>query len=193
MNSKLCQKRPIKIFQKDTCEVAEGCDDWTNIAVHDITNSKIIVQIPTNNEATIFCDNKAKQNIHIPAAALVTLPIHCQLVTESFIVERLSFRHLFSHETNELEEELDLQVKKAILTASPAKVIDNFMETMGESLEKLKLDNENLGKDIQAQKVGYNTKWKQVSGGMTAWEQILMWSLTGVAIGLTMLLGVCVL
>ena len=28
---------------------------------------------------------------------------------------------------------------------------------------------------------------------MTAWEQILMWSLTGVAIGLTILLGVCVL
>ena len=97
LNSKLCQKRPIKIFQKDTCEAAEGCDDWTNIVVHDITNTKIIVQTPTNNDAMIFCDNKAKQNIHIPAAALVTLPIHCQLVTESFVVERLSFRHLFSH------------------------------------------------------------------------------------------------
>ena len=80
-----------------------------------------------------------------------------------------------------------------ILTASPAKIIDNFMVEMGESLEKLKSDNENLGKDIQAQKLGYDTKWKQVSGGITAWEQILMWSLTGVAIGLTILLGVCML
>ena len=104
--------------------------------VHDITKSKIIVQTPTNNDATIYCDNRQKQTIHIPAAALVTLPIHCQLVTDSFVVERLSFRHLFSHETNEVQEELDLQVEKAILTASPAKIVDNFMVEMGESLEK---------------------------------------------------------
>ena len=118
---------------------------------------------------------------------------HCQLVTDSFVVERLSFRHLFSHETNEVEDELDLQVKKVILTASPAKIIDNFMVEMGESLDKLKTENENLGKDIQAQKIGYDTKWKEVTEGMTAWEQILMWSLTGVAMGLAITLGVCVL
>ena len=67
------------------------------------------------------------------------------------------------------------------------------MQSMGDSLEQLKLDNENLGRGIHSQKVGYDEKWKQVSSGMTAWEQILMWSLTGVAIGLTILLGVCVL
>ena len=37
------------------------------------------------------------------------------------------------------------------------------------------------------------TKWKEVTCGMTAWEQILMWSLTGVAMGLTITLGVCML
>ena len=44
------------------------------------------------------------------------------------------------------------------MTASPVKIIDNFMVKLGESLEKLKIDNENLGKDIQAQKL--DTKWK---------------------------------
>ena len=168
LNSKLCQKRPIKIFQTDTCQRTEECDKWTNIVVHDITNTKIIVQTPKSNDATISCDRKQKQIVHIPAVALVTLPIHCQLETDSFVVARLSFRHLFSHETNDIEEELDLQVEEAILTASPAKVIDNFMQSMGDSLDKLKTDNENLGRDIQSQKVGYDEKWKQVSGGMTA-------------------------
>ena len=193
LNSKLCQKRPIKIFPTDTCQRADECDEWTAIVVHDITNTKIIVQTPKSNDATISCDRKQNQIMHIPAVALVTLPIHCQLVTDSFVVSRLSFRHLFSHESNDIEDDVDLHVEEAILTASPAKVIDNFMQSMGDSLEQLKLDNENLGKDIHSQKVGYDEKWKQVSGGMTAWEQILMWSLTGVALGLTILLGVCVL
>ena len=66
MNSKLCQKRPIKIFSKDTCDANEECDDWTDIVVHDITNWKFIIQTPTTNEATVYCDNKKKKTIHVP-------------------------------------------------------------------------------------------------------------------------------
>ena len=51
LNSKLCQKRPIKIFPTDTCQRAEECDEWTAIVVHDITNTKIIVQTPKSNDA----------------------------------------------------------------------------------------------------------------------------------------------
>ena len=61
-NALICQKREIKIMPKLDCSIErENCDVWTTDAVHDVSNSQLMIVLEREMNATLTCDGVKSQ------------------------------------------------------------------------------------------------------------------------------------
>ena len=112
-NSIICQKREIMILPKVGCSLKQNnCDVWAADAVHDITNSKILISL-RNETNTLSCDNVDTQIIILPRKAMITLGIHCQLQTLTFLISKLSYRHLRELDSESTGQVIDLDLEQS--------------------------------------------------------------------------------
>ena len=93
-NSIICNKKEIMILAKVGCSLKQNnCADWAADTVNDIKNSKILNSLLNETNTTLSCDNADTQIIVLPRKAMITLGIHCQLQTLTFLISKLSYRH----------------------------------------------------------------------------------------------------
>lgn len=184
----ICQKREITIMPKVGCSLKRNnCDEWTDIVVHDITNSQILIILQNETRATLKCDEKKPEFATLPKRAVLNLDVHCQLETDSFLVSKLSYRHLRDLEYEEESSVINLELEHSALhvdkTADLA--ISNIMKGHSGNITELIKRNELIRKQIDAEKIASNRRWAQASGGMYPWEQIVLWCMiAGLSVGL---------
>ena len=89
---KIWQKREIRISPKLGCK--KNCKTWATEVIHDLTNSQISIYLENDMDATLACDEEKYTAVSLPRRAMLTLNVHCSLTADSFMMSKLSYRHL---------------------------------------------------------------------------------------------------
>ena len=179
-NSIICQKREIMILPKVGCSLKQNnCDEC---AVHDITNSKILISLRNETNATLSCDNADTQKIVLPRKTMITLGIHCQLQTLTFLITKLSYRHLRELDLESTGQVIDLDLEhEALMYDMNADVaISKKIEGHSGNITELMRRNEEIRLEINVNKVASISRWKEITAGRYSWEQIALWALIGI-------------
>ena len=95
--------------------------------------------------ASLDCDNKQTQKITLPAQAIIQLSIHCSLTAETFIVSKITFKHLANYNTDSSEHFLVLNGRE-IFKGSDLEIKQVKLAERVESIESLQKDNEKFKK-----------------------------------------------
>ena len=187
--ARLCQKRMIQIFPRLGCSVRlMNCPVWTTDVVHDLSNSEILLSLTKPMNASLDCDNKQTQKITLPMQAIIRLSIHCSLTAETFIVSKITFKHLANYNTDSSEHFLVLN-EREILKGSDLEIKQVKLAERVESIESLQKDNEKFKKAMADHIEISDSLWKESSGGQTPWEQIITWALIGLSLFIGLFLG----
>ena len=175
--AKLCQKRLIQIFPKLGCSLRlMNCKIWTTDVVHDLSNSEILLALTKPMNASLECDKQHSKKIYLPAQAIIQLAIHCSLTTETFIISKISFKHLADYSTEQSEHFLVLEERK-LLEGDDLEIRQVKLSVRVDSIESLQKDNDKFKEDMAAHIKDSDALWNEASGGQTPWEQIITWAL----------------
>ena len=190
-SAKLCQKRLIQINPRLGCSLRlMNCEAWTTDVVHDLSNSEVLILLRQNMNASLECDNAQKKSIGLPRQAIIRLSIHCKLTTDSFIIHKLSFKHLTTYQSNARIAHFEIiDESKNFLMSNDLKIQQIKMHERVLSLEELQKGNDQFKQDMAAHIKDSDELWNEAQGGQTPWEQIITWSLIGLSLALTVILA----
>jgi hypothetical protein len=179
-NGKLfCNRRSIEITPIHGCSLRlANCKVWTNIVVHDLSNVEILTLLPDEMEATVSCVGEKDSKHTLPKRAILTLNMHCSLVSERFSIDKVSFRTLSDFDSpNSPNFTLIVQADPEILATRISLPLENITDIDKMNLETLLQNNAKWGNDIRQQIQTSQSLWDSVSGGQTPTEQIVTWAL----------------
>ena len=184
----LCAKREIEIVPAHGCSLQlKNCRVWATNVVHDISNTEIILILSEKMAATMSCDNRTVETIDLPIRSIIRLATSCQITTKSFIVKKISYRHLSDIQSDVFKDE-------PISIISDNDVIMRKLnigkEIPSDELPKLKTLLENNGdllSTIRENEARSRSLWENISGGQTPIEQILVWSFLALSLVLSVL------
>ena len=184
----LCQKRKIQIFGEN-CSDIMACKPWMHSVIHDLTNSRIIIIQETSVSAVLACDGKKPRSVRIPSRSIVNLNVHCELSSTTFIVSKLSFRHISSTSIQTDIDYIDLTFDVTAITDeySPKLMHDSLNHTMA-SLDSLILENTNFNRSLGSFITKSDRIWQSLKPGWSGWEQIISWSATAGTLLISVLL-----
>ena len=187
--SKICQKRNIEMIIQRGCRSMQ-CNNWTQVTVHDLTNTEIMIISQKNSTATLSCLGMEDRSIYVPQAGICYLDTKCSLRSDSFRIDDLSFNKYYIDNSIALDfkvlSETDMsafrpvtqiQIKQMNLTASNLiNLAMEFNNRTDDSLEKFKVDSK--------------ARWANIESYRTSWEQIVLWAVTAInAISLLILIS----
>ena len=191
-NFRLCQKRAIKIRPRQGCILMEkNCDAWADEVIHDLTNSRLLVILKNPMNATLSCDENPDTTVLIPMSVVMTLNIHCSLQNDRFTVSKLSYRRMLER-TNEVKDIADIsfEAESAILTHNPIRSSILQLETNKEGIVRLESANNYLNESLINLANAGEKRWNAISGGWTAWEQLIFWALLATTLLILLIVGV---
>ena len=167
-----------------------NCESWTTDVVHDLTNSEVLILLRQTMNASLECDNAQKKSISLPRQAIIRLSIHCKLTTDTFIIHKLSFKHMTTYQSNARIEHFEIiDESKNFLMSEDLKIQQIKMHERMLSLEELQKGNDQFKQDMAAHIKDSDELWNEAQGGQTPWEQIITWSLIGLSLTLTVILA----
>ena len=174
----ICQKRNIVIYLREGCYLkSDNCADWADLVIHDLTNTQIMVRFHEKQSAKLTCDGQKDGHFDIPKAAILTIPLDCDLVSSRFHVARLNYANL-AHVNAKLNEvkKLDLLIEHNAFEITPLRELNLTLKDTTSKLGQMKDQNEQLITKFNAYKVQHDQIWSAMRGGDTEVEQILIWT-----------------
>jgi hypothetical protein len=184
----LCIKRKIEIVPAHGCSIQLGnCRVWATNVVHDITNTEFMLILSNPMKATMSCDNATDRYIDLPSRLIMRLSLTCTLHTESFIIHKLSYRHLADETTDAFRDEKIQLIEDDEILRRRLNVHSDIPSSELPKLKTLMDNNKNLMDEIRQNERKSRTIWENISGGQTPLEQIIVWSLLSLSLLLSTL------
>jgi len=191
----VCQKREIRIEPKVGCNLKDNnCVHWTDIVVHDITNTQILMIFQTPHNATLSCDFQPDQVIALKLRQLATLNVKCSLQGHHFTISKMSYRQMQGPNLNSLKltgfsfsDDLDFMQR------NHKQEVLSFMKGTKTSLSEMESANRLLAENIQRQTDRSEKVWAEATGGMSATEQLAMWAAIAGSLALSLCTILCML
>ena len=184
-NALICQKREISIMPKLGCSLKrENCDVWTTDAVHDISNSQIMIVLESEMNATLSCDESKSQTVVLPRRAMLTLNIHCELDTVNFHISKLSYRQLreveYDHESVKVNFDLEHEAvnSEKISNLDIHDILNETMDNVNILIER----NKNMKFLMEAQSEASEGRFEQIGETSYPWDMIVAWVLISLMI-----------
>ena len=191
-NTAICQKRKIIIFEQN-CTDMNVCKPWQHTLVHDLSNSKIMFILQNATTATLDCTNRKPEIVDIPARGIATLNVHCSLESNSFIISRLTFRHMMEVSESASESTFNLHPETDLLTSDPNLELSKLVSATNDSLEAIIEDNQAFNLSLNDFIVKTDRQWETLNAGAYPLEQILLWSACGLNTILAIILAVYII
>ena len=120
-----------------------------NIVVHDLSNVEILTLLPDEMEATVSCVGEKDRKHTLPKRAILTLNMHCSLVSERFSIDKMSFRMLSDFDSpNSPNFTLIVQADPEILATRISLPLENITDIDKMNLETLLQNNANFRKEL---------------------------------------------
>ena len=123
----------------------------------------------------------------LPRRAVIKLAINCKLTSRTFMVHKLTFKHLEAYTTksdSHFQVLDELATKQSENEIKLLKVHDRL-----DTIEKLQENNKKFKQNITDHIKVSHELWNAAQGGRTAWEQIIIWSLLGFTLFITAVLA----
>ena len=191
-NALICQKREIKIMPKLGCSIKrENCDVWTTDAVHDVSNSQLMIVLEREMNATLTCDGAKSQTVVLPSRAMLTLNIHCELDTENFHVSKLSYRQLREVEYTQESVKVDFDLEHEALNTEKISNLD-IHDILNETIDNLNIlieRNNKMQFHMEAHSEASEGRFEQLGEMSYPWDMIVAWVLSSLM--LAAILGIC--
>ncbi len=181
----VCQKREINIKPRSECGIKiNNCNNWAEIIVHDITNTRILLSQPNNSSAFISCEKQKTREIQLPTSAILDIPVFCRLRTDNFSIGMIEFNHLADYESafsNDYGPDLDIEMQ--VFETTPAKKLALNISLTRSDINKLKDENVEFSKKLDEQEIRHAELWaKTEKPEKTVTEQIITYTLIAAAI-----------
>ena len=163
-----------------------NCDVWATTVAHDITNTVIMILLPRESQAKISCHDGKTSTVKLPIRAIISLSMHCDLISESFHISKISFRHLAEHKSQTSDgAKFKVLVDMKALSNKIKLPLASIDESEEENLENIIRNNKQINYDIKNQRAHSDSLWAAVTGGDYEVEQMITW----MAIALSLLMA----
>ena len=100
---------------------------------------------------------------NLPAQAIIQLAIRCSLTTETFIISKISFKHLANYSTDNSEHFLVLEERK-LLEGNNLEIKQVKLSVRVDSIGSLQKDNDKFKEDMAAHIKDSDALWNEASG-----------------------------
>jgi hypothetical protein len=184
----LCMKREIRIVPAHGCSMElANCKVWATHVVHDLTNTEIMLILSEEMTATMACDNKTDVSIELPLRSIMRLSINCRISTNSFIIQKVSYRHLADETVDSFKDNPIQILKDDELLRRKLNVHSDIPASEIPKLKTLIENNKDLMDQIKSNAARSQSLWQNISGGQTPIEQIITWSLLSLSLFLSII------
>ena len=182
--NKICQKRRIEISPHHGCGIRlNNCDIWATTVAHDISNTEIMVLLPNSSNATVKCDDGSVSQLRLPIRSIITLNLHCELKCDTFMIRKVSFRHMGQAITNLTMNQKITILKSRELIASQLNInLQKIEPKHKQKLTNLMRNNVHLIDHIKQQIETTASIWATSKGGRSGWEQLIIWAIVAIAV-----------
>jgi hypothetical protein len=184
----LCTKREIEIVPAHGCSLQlNNCRVWATNVVHDISNTEIILILEEEMTATMNCDNRTIETVTLPVRSIIKLATSCQITTHSFIVKKISYRHLSDIQHDSFKDEPITIISDNDMVMRKLNIEKEIPSDELPKLKTLLQNNGDLLSTIRENEARSRSLWENISGGQTPIEQILVWSFLSLSLVLSVL------
>lgn len=192
-NAIICQKREITIMPRVGCSLKrDNCEQWAADAVHDISNTEIMIMLNNSITASVSCDGMKTQRVVLPTKAVITLNLHCSLNTDSFSIAKVNYRQLRELDFTEQNSKISFDLEHKALAAEMTENIAShaFSKENRNDIDSLIKKNERFQDSLEQQEIVASAKWAQFKGDGYPWDLVCLWILVSL---LTILLTITIL
>ena len=183
--AKICQKRHIEIsfkpdYRPDTCE------KWAPMAVHDLSDTEILIISPSNVTAQLLCPG-VREQVTIPATGISRLGKQCELISQHFRVGKFSFHKHEPASDYRFQVAVQSFDSRAFRPVSQAH-IDNLTSTSSAVIKMAVALNDETLMDLNNFKDNTRDRWSTYESESTPASTIILWSLVSVNTALVLLI-----
>ena len=188
----ICQKREIKIFPKDGCDLRTSnldCNDWDLWVIHDIKPTEILIhfkQGPQN--ALIECDNLPRDMVKLPESGIITLGAGCAVTHERFHIQKIQYSKFITHDSSRYQIRSSKWHNLKQYEAVKRKDLDSLLNETDISLNELADYNNETRTILSDLRDRSDDRWNEVQNYTQQWEKIVMWIIISLNLLLTIFL-----
>ena len=133
------------------------------------------------------CDNRTIEKVTLPVRSIIKLATSCQITTHSFIVKKISYRHLSDIQHDSFKDEPITIISDNDMVMRKLNIEKEIPSDELPKLKTLLQNNGDLLSTIRENEARSRSLWENISGGQTPIEQILVWSFLSLSLVLSVL------